>query len=43
MSNPCKSKSHIQLTHQPAYVQSYLGFGVGVEKSEFRAFTITNN
>lgn len=45
MSDPCKFKSCTQLTHRPAYVQSYLGFGVGVEKSqsEFRAFAIMNH
>lgn len=43
MSNPCKFKSRMKLTHLSAYVQSYLGFGVGEEKkqSEFRTFAIT--
>lgn len=32
--NPCKYKSHVTLTYCPAYIQSYLGFGAGVEKRE---------
>lgn len=36
MSDPCKFKSHTQLTHRPAYVQSYLGVGVGAEKTPER-------